>query len=114
MLTGLNGRNVVVTGGNANVGRGIALAFAAEEANVVIVGRDEVQGVRVREQLVERGAKEALWRVADVTDLAQVEAMINEVIDRLGPVDVLVNNVGGNVDMDDFVDSDPSTWQRDI
>jgi 2-hydroxycyclohexanecarboxyl-CoA dehydrogenase len=114
MLTGLQGRNVVVTGGNANIGRGIALAFAAEGANVVIVGRDEVQGLRVREELVERGAKDALWRVADVTDLAQVETMINEIIDCLGPVDVLVNNVGGNVDMDDFVDSDPSTWQQDI
>ena len=74
----------------------------------MIVGRDEVRGVRVRELLVERRAKEALWRVADVTVLAQVEAMINEVIDRRGPVDVLVNNVGGNVDMDDFVDSDRS------
>ena len=57
MLTGLQGRNVVVTGGNANIGRGIALAFAAEGANVVIVGRDEVQGLRVREELVDAGPR---------------------------------------------------------
>ena len=114
MITGLQGRTVVVTGGNANIGRGIALAFAAEAANVVIVGRDEVQGQRVRSELVARGANEALWKVADVTDLGQVETMLRDVADRLGAVDVLVNNVGGNVDMDDFVDSDPSTWQQDI
>ena len=114
MDTGLAGRTVIVTGGNANIGRGIALAFAAEETNVVIVGRDEAQGRRVLEQLLERGAKEALWQAADVTDRGQVDAMVDAVHERLGLVDVLVNNVGGNVDFDAFVDSDPRTWEQDI
>ena len=114
MDTGLAGRTVIVTGGNANIGRGIALAFAAEGTNVVIVGRDEAQGLRVREQLLERGAKEALWQAADVTDRGQVDAMVDAVHERFGPVDVLVNNVGGNVDFDAFVDSDPRTWEQDI
>lgn len=110
----MQGRTVVVTGGNANIGRGIALAFAAEGANVVIVGRDEEQGRRVHGQLLERGAKDALWHAADVTDREQVDGMVKRVRERFGPIDVLVNNVGGNVDMDDFVDSDPATWQQDI
>jgi NAD(P)-dependent dehydrogenase (short-subunit alcohol dehydrogenase family) len=114
VLTGLQGRTVVVTGGNANIGRGIALAFAAEASNVVIVGRDEVQGQKVCRELVERGANEVLWRATDVTDRGQVDNMVRHVVEQFGAVDVLVNNVGGNVDMDDFVDSDPSTWQRDI
>ena len=114
METGLAGRTVIVTGGNANIGRGIALAFAAEHAHVVIVGRDEVQGLRVREQLLERGAKDALWHAADVTQRAQVDAMVDAVRGRFGAVDVLVNNVGGNVDFDAFVDSDPRTWEQDI
>jgi 2-hydroxycyclohexanecarboxyl-CoA dehydrogenase len=114
METGLAGRTVIVTGGNANIGRGIALAFAAESAAVVIVGRDEAQGRRVCQQLLERGAKEALWQAADVTDRAQVDAMVVAVHEHLGFVDVLVNNVGGNVDLDAFVDSDPQTWDQDI
>jgi 2-hydroxycyclohexanecarboxyl-CoA dehydrogenase len=112
--TGLAGRTVVVTGANANIGRGIALAFAAEDANVVVVGRDEVQGAKVCSQLLERGARDVLWRACDVTDRLQVDAMADAVRDRFGAVDVLVNGVGGNVGMDAFAESDPEEWQRDI
>jgi 2-hydroxycyclohexanecarboxyl-CoA dehydrogenase len=114
MNTGLAGRTVVVTGGNANVGRGISLAFAAECSNVVVVARDEAQGRRVLGQAAEMGAKDTLWVGADVTERAQVVDMVALVLDRFGTIDVLVNNVGGNVDLDRFVDSDPATWERDI
>jgi 2-hydroxycyclohexanecarboxyl-CoA dehydrogenase len=114
METGLAGRAVIVTGGNANIGRGIALAFAAEHARVAIVGRDEVQGRRVCDQLLERGAKDALWCAADVTQRARVDAMVAAVHERFGAVDVLVNNVGGNVAFAAFADSDPRTWEQDI
>jgi 2-hydroxycyclohexanecarboxyl-CoA dehydrogenase len=43
-----------------------------------------------------------------------VDKVVRDVVERFGGIDVLVNNVGGNVDMDDFVDSDPSSWHRDI
>ena len=114
METGLAGRTAIVTGGNANIGRGISLAFGAERANVVIVGRDAAQGQRVLEQAREAGAKDALWQAADVTDRAQVDQMVATVLEQFGAVDVLVNNVGGNVDFDFFVDSDPHTWDQDI
>lgn len=114
METGLPGRTVVITGGHANIGRGITLAFAAERANVVIVGRDAEQGKRVCEEAIELGAASAFWYAADVIDRRQVQAMVAAVHDRHGGVEVLVNNVGGNVDVEAFVDSDPTTWQRDI
>jgi 2-hydroxycyclohexanecarboxyl-CoA dehydrogenase len=114
METGLAGRTVVVTGATANIGRGIALGFAAEACNVVVVGRDEVQGQKVCALAIQLGAKETLWCAADVTDRAQVLPVVTAVRDRFGAIDVLVNNVGGNVDVDRFVDSDPATWERDI
>ena len=114
METGLADRAVVVTGGNANIGQAIALAFAAEGCRVAIVGRDEAQGRRVIDRLRERGAADVLWYAADVTDRAQVGAMVAAVHARFGAIDVLVNNVGGNVDLDAFVDSDPKTWEQDI
>jgi NAD(P)-dependent dehydrogenase (short-subunit alcohol dehydrogenase family) len=51
--TGLAGKVVIVTAATANIGRGIALAFAAEGARVVIVGRDAAAG-----QLVAKLARE--------------------------------------------------------
>jgi 2-hydroxycyclohexanecarboxyl-CoA dehydrogenase len=114
METGLAGRTVVVTGATANIGRGIAVAFAAEGTNVVVVGRDDVAGARVCDALVTGGAKDALWHAADVTDRDQVDAMVAAALDRFGAIDVLVNNVGGNVDLDAFVDSKPEAWAADI
>jgi 2-hydroxycyclohexanecarboxyl-CoA dehydrogenase len=114
METGLANRTVLVTGATANIGRGIALAFADEGSNVVVVGRDEAQGHRVCQEARDRGATEALWHAADVTDRTQVDAMVTAATSRFGGIDVLVNNVGGNVDIDRFVDSDPATWTQDI
>ena len=103
METGLAGRTVIVTGATANIGRGIAIAFAAEGTNVVVVGRDEEAGARVCEELLAGAAKDVLWQAADVTDRAQVDRFVIATLDRFGSVDVLVNNVGGNVDIDAFV-----------
>jgi 2-hydroxycyclohexanecarboxyl-CoA dehydrogenase len=114
METGLSGRTVIVTGGNANIGRGISLAFAAEGSRVVVVGRDPIQGQHVCEEAMARGASAALWHAADVTNRAQVDELVAAVIDEFGSIDVLVNNVGGNVDVGPFVDSDPKTWEQDI
>ena len=114
METGLAGRTVIVTGATANIGRGIAIAFAAAGTNVVVVGRDEEAGARVCEELTARAAKDVLWQAADVTDRAQVDRLVGATLDRFGAVDVLVNNVGGNVDIDAFVDSTPDTWAADI
>ena len=114
METGLAGRSVIVTGATANIGRGIAVAFAAEGANVVVVGRDAAAGTRVSDDLMARGAKDVLWQATDVTDRGQVDAMVTASLDRFGAIDVLVNNVGGNVDIDAFVDSKPETWEQDI
>jgi len=112
--TGLSGRTAVVTGASANIGRGAALALAAEGANVVVVGRDRVQGERVCAQLIDAGAPDVLWHACDVTDRSAVDRLAAAVAGRFGAVDVLVNGVGGNVGMDAFADSDPASWRDDI
>lgn len=114
MDMGLAGKTVVVTGATANIGRAIALAFAAEGATVAVVGRDEAQGRRVVALAVERGAAAASWHRADVREEMAVRAMVADVQGMHGPIDVLVNNVGGNVDVRPFADSTPDQWRADI
>lgn len=113
MDLGLAGKVVIVTGATANIGRAIALDFAGEGANVVAVGRDEEAGARVVAQAGRFGAAACVFIQADLLDPAS-PARILAAADALGPLSVLVNNVGGNVGAGFFADSDPRTWQGDI
>jgi 2-hydroxycyclohexanecarboxyl-CoA dehydrogenase len=110
---GLAGKVVIVTGATANIGRAIALDFATEGARVVVVGRDEAAGARVVELALARGADQAVFVRADLLEADAAERVL-AAAEALGPVEVLVNNVGGNVGSGLFVDSDPATWQGDI
>ncbi len=114
MDTGLTGRPVLVTGATANIGRAIAMAFAGEGARVAVVGRDEAAGRSVVDLALAAGAADAVFIAADVTDDDQVQAMAATALARFGRLDVLVNNVGGNVDVGPFAASEPAQWKADI
>jgi NAD(P)-dependent dehydrogenase (short-subunit alcohol dehydrogenase family) len=109
----LQGKVAVVTGATANIGRAVTLDLAAEGAKVVAVGRDREAGARLVADCKARGAADAVFVAADMLDPAS-PARVLEAAEALGPVDVLVNNVGGNVDQGFFVDSDPAKWMADI
>src|SRR5205823_3475114 len=114
METELAGKSVIVTGGNANVGRGIVLAFAQEGARVVIAARDEKAGRAVEQAAREAGAQATLWIQTDLLDPVQVEALVATTVTEFGGVDVLVNNVGGHVDVKPFWETTAEQCQREI
>jgi 2-hydroxycyclohexanecarboxyl-CoA dehydrogenase len=99
MELGLQGKNVIVTGGGSNIGRAIVHAFADEGSNVAIAELAPQQGELVAAEVKAKN-KAGQVRVipADVSDPAQVEAMVAKTIHDMGSVDVLVNNVGWTVD----------------
>ncbi len=113
MDTGLSEKTVIITGATANIGRAIALGFAGEGARIIAVGRDEEAGKRLISAALEGGAAAALFVREDMLDKT-APARILATAQTLGPVDVLVNNVGGNVGAGFFVDSDPDTWGGDL
>ncbi|MEO8689723.1 MAG: glucose 1-dehydrogenase [Solirubrobacteraceae bacterium] len=84
----LDGKVAVVTGGNRGLGEAYARALGEAGARVAIAARDESLSESVA------GPLGALAVTTDVTDAASVKAMLDTVTDRLGPVDVLVNNAG--------------------
>ncbi|HEX2172769.1 MAG TPA: 3-oxoacyl-ACP reductase family protein [Dehalococcoidia bacterium] len=112
MDLGLAGKVVIVTGGGANIGRAVSLTFAREGARVVVADWDEPQARKLEPEFKALGA-ESFIRKTDVTQLDDVQAMVRDVNDRFGPVDVLVNNVGWNRD-ELFINTTPETWDKII
>jgi NAD(P)-dependent dehydrogenase (short-subunit alcohol dehydrogenase family) len=94
MATGIAGKVAVVTGGASGIGRVTALSLAAEGAKVAVVtGRSITAAAHVVEEIELQGG-EAIYVQCDVTDEAQVEAMIKAVVDRFGSLDLAFNNAG--------------------
>ncbi len=88
----LDGRVAIVTGAGRNIGRAIALALADAGAAVVVNGRaNRAEVDAVVAEIASRGGK-ALAVMADVSDEAAVERMASAAVERLGRIDILVNN----------------------
>lgn len=87
----LAGRRALVTGGGQGVGRGIALALAAEGAEVALLGRTAAKLEAVAHEIAERGSR-ALAVVADLCQPEQLERAAEETLAGLGGLDILVNN----------------------
>lgn len=97
MELGLTGRVVLVTGGSRGIGRAIALAFAAEGADVGICARDRVVLDRTAAELAEHGGR-VLALSGDLRVSAECDRVVHEVAEHFGRLDVLVNNASASVD----------------
>jgi len=89
----LSGKVSVVTGGNRGIGRALATALAEAGSDIVLLVRDG-DGTAAAVAELETLGVSALAVTADVTDPQQVQRAVDEVLSRLGQVDVLVNNAG--------------------
>ena len=89
----LTGKVAVVTGGNTGLGEAFARALSEAGASVAVAARTHDRSEEVAEGISASGGK-AIAVGLDVTDRGSVERMLAEVTERLGPVDVLVNNAG--------------------
>lgn len=113
MDLGLQGKVAIVTAATANIGRGIALELAREGVKLVAVGRDPEAGAKLENQAREQGAAAAVFVQADLLDRGSPARIVAEA-QKLGDIDILINNLGGNVDQGFFVDSDPDLWEKDM
>jgi glucose 1-dehydrogenase len=100
-MRGLKGKNVLVTGGTSGIGQAIAVRFAEHGAHVAInylktpdeAAETEAQVHACTARVREAGVRDVLVG-ADVSDEAEVVRMVAETVDKLGSIDVLVNNAG--------------------
>ncbi len=90
----LDGKKLFITGGSRGLGREMAIAIAEAGADVILVGRDNASLERTAGDIRERG-RQAVTIIADVGQPAEAERACQMALDRHGPIDILINNVGG-------------------
>jgi 7-alpha-hydroxysteroid dehydrogenase len=90
----LRDKVAVVTGGGRGIGAGCALAFAEAGADVVVAARTKEQLEDVANQVADRGRR-ALGVPCDVSDLANLDLIVDQTMNEFGRIDVVVNNAGG-------------------
>jgi 3-oxoacyl-[acyl-carrier protein] reductase len=88
----LSGRTALITGASRNIGRAIALAYAAEGADLVLNTRSNREELEAVAAECRKAGVRVATALADVSDAAAVEAMVTQGLRELGAVDVLVCN----------------------
>ena len=92
----LEGKVAIVTGSSKGIGEGIAREFSHEGANVVIVCRNEAEGLAMAEELGSAEGR-AIFVKTDVTKSEDIQALIAKTIEVFGKLDILVNNAGYHI-----------------
>jgi len=89
----LKGNVCIITGGGSGIGRDAARTLAGDGAAVVIVGRTQAKLDAVQSEIAAEGGT-ALSYALDVADYDAVQQMVDDVLEKFGRIDVLVNNAG--------------------
>jgi NAD(P)-dependent dehydrogenase (short-subunit alcohol dehydrogenase family) len=110
-LFSLEGKVALVTGASRGIGRAIALGLAEAGADVAVAARGEAELESVAKEIDTLGRR-AVVVPTDVTDRAQIEAMVTRTVDELGNVSVLVNNAGGTRFKAPLLALRPEGWDK--
>lgn len=109
----LKDKTALITGGARGIGYGIAHRFAAEGASVVLADIAQPLAAESALRIAEETGSRVMALRCDVTDRANVDAVIAQTVQEFGGLDILVSNAG-ICPFVEFLDLDNATWQRTI
>ena len=104
---------VLVTGSSRGIGRSIAIAFAKEDANVIINYKTSELDAEVAYDIISSYGNQCMSIKADVSNEDNVKNMIDEIMGKFGRIDILVNNAGIAIDFE-FEDKTTSNWKKTL
>src|SRR5687767_8715100 len=106
----LEGKVAIVTGSGTGIGREIAHRFAHEGAAVVVADCNDDSAATVAAEISALGQRAITCHV-DVRDPALIEAMLTATLEKLGPLDILINNAGIS-SQHHFLETPLETWRN--
>lgn len=89
----LNNKVAIVTGAASGIGLATAEAFVQKGATVVLADYDEEKGLQAAQSLLDQG-KKVMFVAVDVSNEAQVKALVEQTVEKYGRLDVMINNAG--------------------
>jgi len=90
----LDGRVALVTGGGRGIGRSLAMGLAEAGADIAVTARSEDELLQAVDEIVAQTGRRAVEFPADLTEIDQIQPLIDAIIEEFGHIDVLVNNAG--------------------
>jgi len=111
----LKDKVALVTGAGSQIGYGKAIALTlAEEGCDVIAADINLDGAKQTAAAIEALGRKALAVKVDVTNQAEVDAMVKKGIEKFGRIDILVNNAGASSQLRPFIEMTEEDWDFDI
>ncbi len=107
----LAGKRMLITGGSRGLGREMALAIADAGADAILVGRD-AESLAATAGDIEKLGRQAVTIQADAGNPGECESMCRAALEQHGPIDILINNVGGRLINVPTEDLPLAEWQR--
>jgi NAD(P)-dependent dehydrogenase (short-subunit alcohol dehydrogenase family) len=108
----LHDKVAIITGGDSGIGKAVAVHFAREGADVVIVYRAEKEDAEETKSLVEEKGRRALLIQTDVSSEANCRDIVKQTIAEFGKIDIVVNNAAVQVPHEDFSDITEEQWEQ--
>jgi gluconate 5-dehydrogenase len=109
--TPLEGQRALVTGGSRGIGLAIARELSSQGAEVVIAARNPENVREAVEEVTTAGSAPVHGRLLDVTDLDAVVALYADLEERVGPLDVVINNAGA-FQSRTVLDTSAAEWEK--
>ncbi len=90
----LKGKKAIVTGATAGIGKAIAIKLAEQGADVAVFGTNLERGQKVVDEIKANTSQDAFFISVDVSNTQKVQEAVDQVIDKFGTIDILINNAG--------------------
>jgi len=88
----LKDKVAIITGGDSGIGRAVAISFAKEGAEIVIVYLDEHEDAQETAKVAKKYGKDALLLAIDISDENNCKSIVDQTLERFGKIDIVVNN----------------------